>query len=269
LADTSSVFGESIPELYDRYLGPALFEPYAADMARRVVERTRGAILETACGTGVLTRQLRARMAPAVRLVATDLNQPMIDHARATLGSMRKIAWLRADCATLPFAPASFTAAACQFGLMFVPDKAAAFREARRVLADGGLLAFNVWDSLAHNPYARVAQETIAGFFPTDPPRFFDVPYGFHDARPWGDLLRVHGFAEPEFEWMTLEAHSPTAEQLAVGLVRGTPVSNAIEERGGEFDRIVESVTEALARLGGEAPFQSTMRALVVAARAR
>jgi hypothetical protein len=152
--------------------------------------------------------------------------------------------------------------------MMFVPDKQAAFREARRVLVEGGLLAFNVWDSLAHNPYARVVQETIAGFFPTDPPRFYDVPYGFHDVRAWRELLTAHGFAEQGFESVTLEARSPTAEHLAIGAVRGSPMSNAIQERGGAFDRIVEAVAAALARLGGEAPFRSTMRAIVVTARA-
>jgi SAM-dependent methyltransferase len=268
MADSSSVFAESVPEFYDRYLGPVMFEPYAADLAGRVADRAGDAVLETACGTGILTRQLRARLSAAVRIVATDLNQPMIDHARTRLGSTGQVEWQQADCAALPFPPASFTALVCQFGVMFVPDKPAAFREARRVLADGGLLAFNVWDSLVHNPYARVVQETIAGFFPADPPRFFDVPYGFHDVGAWRDLLTTHGFAEQGLESVTLEVRSPTAELLAVGLVRGTPVSNAIQERGGAFDRIVGAVAAALARLGGEAPFRSTMRAIVVMARA-
>ena len=268
MADSSSVFAGSIPEQYDRLLGPVLFQPYAEDLAGRVADRAGAAVLETACGTGILTRQLRMRLPQATRLVATDLNQPMIDHARARLGDAGQIEWQQADCAALPFPAASFSALACQFGLMFVPDKPAAFREARRVLAGGGLLAFNVWDSLAHNPYARVVQETVAGFLPDDPPTFFDVPYGFHDAGAWRDLLSAHGFAEQELESVTLEARSPTAEQLAVGFVRGTPLSNAIQERGGAFDRIVEAVAAALARLGGEAPFRSTMRALVVTARA-
>lgn len=268
MADTSSIFDGSVPAAYDRYFGPVVFEPYAADLARRVADHAGGAVLETACGTGILTRQLRARLPTAVRLVATDLNQPMIDHARGRLAGAGQIEWRRADCAALPFPRASFTALACQFGLMFVPDKPAAFREARRVLTDGGLAAFNVWGGLEHNPYARVVQETIAGFFPADPPRFFDVPYGFPDAGFWGDLLRAHGFAEQEADWVTLEARSPTAEQLAVGMVRGTPMSTAIEERGGDLGRIVESVAAALAQLGGEAAFRSSMRALVVTARA-
>jgi ubiquinone/menaquinone biosynthesis C-methylase UbiE len=268
MADTSSVFAGSIRELYDRYLGPVMFEPYAADLARRVADRAGDAVLETACGTGILTRHLRARLPTAVRLVATDLNQPMFDYARAALASADRIDWRRADCTATSFPPASFTALACQFGVMFVPDKAAVFREARRVLVDGGLLAFNVWDSLAANPYARVAQEAIAGFFPADPPRFYDLPYGFGDPKPWRALLDAHGFREPEVETVAFEARSPTARDLAIGLVRGTPVANMLAERGGDFERLVEAVAAALAELGGAAPFRSPQRALVFAARA-
>jgi ubiquinone/menaquinone biosynthesis C-methylase UbiE len=262
-------FAGAAPEIYDACLGPALFEPYAADLAQRVVERAGDAVLETACGTGVLTRRLRSNLAPAVRLVATDADQPMIDYARIRLRDLGQITWELADCVALPFPAGSFTTLACQFGVMFVPDKPAMLREARRVLADGGLLAFNVWDDPAHNPYARVTQETIARLLPTDPPRFFEVPYGFHDAEAWRSLLRTHDFEVQDLEWITLQAHSPTAERLARGLVRGTPVSNAIKERGGELESFVEAVSEALARIGGEAPFRSTMRALVVTANAR
>lgn len=257
------------PEIYHRCLGPALFEPYAADLARRLVRRAGDAVLETACGTGILTRQLRSTLAPTVRLVATDIDQAMIDHARNRLSDTAQITWELADCVALPFPSASFTSLACQFGVMYVTNKPAMLREARRVLADGGLLVFNVWDGLAHNPYARVTQETIARLLPTDPPGFFEVAYGFHDAEAWRSLLRAHDFQVQDLEWVTLQAHSPTAERLARGLVCGTPVSNAIEEHGGELEIIVQAVAEALARLGGEAPFRSTMRALVVAANAR
>jgi SAM-dependent methyltransferase len=262
-------FSGAVPEIYDRCLGPALFEPYAADLARRLVERAGNAVLETACGTGVLTRQLRSSLAPGVSLVATDIDQPMIDHARTRLRDVAQITWKLADCVALPFPAASFTSLACQFGVMFVSDKPAMVREARRVLTDGGLLAFNVWDSMAHNPYARVTQETITRLLPTDPPRFFEVPYGFHDVETWRGLLCASGFEVQGVEWMTLQTYSPTAERLARGLVRGTPVRNAIAERGGDLESIVDAVAEALARLGGKAPFRSTTRALVVTANAR
>jgi SAM-dependent methyltransferase len=225
-------------------------------------------VLETACGTGIVTRELRCRLPPTTALVATDLNQPMIDAARAALGDPPGIEWRQADCTALPFEDGSFGAVVCQFGMMFVPDKGAAVREARRLLAGGGLLAFNVWDDLASNPFSRAVNEVVAGVFPSDPPRFFEVPYGSNDPAAWSRLLAEHGFVDPALDWVDFEARSPTAAQLALGLVRGTPVSNQIAERGGDFDAIVEAATAALTELGGAAPFRSPMRALVVTARA-
>ena len=269
MAETHAQFTGSIPELYDRHLGPVIFEPYALDLARRVAARATGPVLETACGTGILTRQLRTQLPPSIHLTATDLNQPMIDYARAKLGESAQVAWQQADAAALPFPTASFAAVACQFGLMFVPDKPAAFREARRVLKDGGVFAFNVWDSLAHNPYARITHETIGKFFPNNPPTFFQVPFGFYDFDVLRNLLTAHGFDQIEIAQVQLEAHSSSAESLAVGFVKGSPVSNAIQERGGSFDDIVAAVAAALAHEGGDRPFRSTMQAVIVTARAK
>ena len=144
MSEANARFLGTIPELYDRHLGPVIFEPYALDLSRRVAAAAPASVLEVACGTGILTQQLRAHLPPTAQLVATDLNQPMIDYARAKPGTAIPIHWRPADAAALPFPAASFGAVACQFGLMFVPDKEAAFREARRVLAQGGLFAFNV-----------------------------------------------------------------------------------------------------------------------------
>ncbi len=224
-------------------------------------------VLEVACGTGILTEQLRARLPAATRLVATDLNEPMLEYARSKLHA-EPIEWRPADAAAPPFADASFAALACQFGLMFVPDKPAAFREARRVLAEGGLFAFNVWDSFEHNAFGRIAHETIAGFFPTDPPTFYQVPFGFHDPDILRPLLASAGFAPVELDWVTLEARSASARSFAEGLVKGNPVSIAIQERGASAEPIVEAVAKALARVGGDAPFRSSMRALVGTAQA-
>jgi SAM-dependent methyltransferase len=269
MADTSSQFAGSIPELYDRCMGPVMFQPYAEDLSRRVAEGVAdGAVLETACGTGILTRQLRERLPAGVRLVATDLNQPMIDRARAVVQSTRPIAWEQADCTAMPFEPASFDAVACQFGVMFPPDKAAIFREARRVMTDGGLLAFSVWDTVEQNPYIDVFRQIVVGFFPSDPPPFFNVPYGFSDPTFWRDLLAANGFGAIEHELVTLPARSERAEQLAIGFLQGSPLAHEIQARGGRFDEIVESVTAALVRLGGDEPFVSTSHAFVFTARA-
>jgi SAM-dependent methyltransferase len=192
----------------------------------------------------------------------------MIDYARSKLGAPEAVDWRTADAAAPPFESASFAALACQFGLMFVPDKEAAFREARRVLAKGGLFAFNVWGSFEHNPFGRLAHETIGGLFSEDPPNFYQTPFGFHDPDTLRRLLDANDFGQVELDWLTLEARSASARSFAVGLIKGNPVSIAIQERGVALDPIVDALEAALAQVGSDHPFRSTMRALVVTARA-
>jgi ubiquinone/menaquinone biosynthesis C-methylase UbiE len=268
MSEANARFLGTIPELYDRHLGPVIFEPYAADLARRLTLPKAARVLEVACGTGILTQQLRARLSPTVQLVATDLNQPMIDYARSKPGAPEAVDWRTADAVALPFESASFAALACQFGLMFVPDKEAAFREARRVLAKDGLFAFNVWGGFEHNPFGRIAHETIGSFFSADPPNFYEVPFGFHDSDELRRLLDASDFGQVELDPVTIEARSPSARSFAVGLIKGNPVSIAIQERGVMLDPIVDALEAALARVGGAHPFNSTMQALVVTAKA-
>jgi SAM-dependent methyltransferase len=267
MAETNISFSGSIPQLYDRYLGPVLFEPYAVDLARRVAVHATGPVLEMACGTGIVTQQLRAQLAPEVEIVATDLSQPMLDYARTKLATLKNVDWRQADIAALPFPDASFAAVVCQFGLMFVPDKQAAFRETRRVLGKGGLFAFNVWDEITANPFAHVAHETLAQLFPADPPQFL-IPFTFNDHVVLRQSLTMHGFSNVQLETVMLEARSESARALAIGFVQGSPLSTMVQERGVPFESVVAAVADALAQHGGAAPFHSTLQAVVVTARA-
>lgn len=258
----------AICELFDRCLGPVMFEPYAADLVCRLPKLANGSVLEMACGSGILTEQLRPYLTPGVSLVATDISQAMLDYARTKLHKLEGIDWQQADIADLPFSDASFDAVACQFGLMFVQDKHAAFQEIRRVMVKGGLLAFNVWDRIEDNPQNLIAHETIGQFFPENPPKFFEVPHGFHDVDLLRTLLSANGFDQIQIEAVPLAVYSDTAKSLATGLVEGAPVIAEIQERGGSSEPIVEAVAAALAQAGGEAPFRATMQAIVVTARA-
>jgi ubiquinone/menaquinone biosynthesis C-methylase UbiE len=267
MAEPNYSFTGSIPQLYDRYLGPVLFEPYAIDLARRVAAHGAGPVLEMACGTGIVTNQLRAHLSPNVKITATDLSQPMLDYARNKLVALQNVDWKHADIAALPFADASFAAVVCQFGLMFVPDKQAAFRETRRVLSKGGLFAFSVWDDITTNPYFHRLHETLAQLFPADPPQFL-TPFSFHDHAVLRQLLTTHGFENSQLETVTLPAYCESARSLATGFIQGSPLSAALQERGASFDAVVEAATEVLTQLGGAAPFRSTLQAVVVTARA-
>ena len=269
MSDANAVFTGKIPEAYDRFLGPVLFAPYADDLVRRVAAvLRRGDVLETACGTGILTRRLDALLPKTIGIIATDLNEAMFSPAHRAMPESGRVTWRQADAGALPFPDGSFGAIACQFGMMFVPDKGAAVSEARRVLDAGGLFAFNVWGSFSENPFGRIAHETIGGFFAANPPTFYQVPFGFPDPRMWQDLLEAHRFAGITAERVTFEAQAPSARSFALGLVRGNPVSHAIQDAELAFEPIVEAVAQALAREGGDTPYRSTMSALVVTARA-
>ena len=205
MLDQAARFTDSIPDHYDRGLGPYLFVDYAADLVRRVATCKPERVLETAAGTGIVTRLLRDALPPSARFVASDLNLPMLKIARHKFVDTEQVEFQQADAAALPFADATFDAVVCQFGLMFFPDKAKAYSEAFRVLAPNGHYHFNVWDSFEFNPFARVAHEAVGRFFENDAPAFFTIPFGSHriDAIKTG-LIRV-GFADISMELVRID----------------------------------------------------------------
>ena len=261
-------FDGSIPLLYDRHMGPVIFEPYADDLAQRVASMTlEGPVLETACGTGRLTKHLRAKLPNSAKLYATDLNQAMIDVARDRHREEFDVEWKQADAMALPFPDSMFSAVVNQFGMMFVQDKATAIGEAARVLNGGGLFAFSVWDNIAENPFGQTAERVILSFFSSDLPTFFQVPFGFHDTEVWIKLLNENGFTQISVQKVAFEARSESAEHFAIGLVRGGPISVAIQERNLPIDEIISALTQALILEGGDQPFRSRMQAFVITAR--
>lgn len=268
MTDRNAQFTGSIPAAYDRFLGPMLFEPYADDLTARLTVPPSAAVLELACGTGILTKQLRRAMPATATLTATDLNEPMIAYARIRVQDAG-IAWQAADAQALPFPDAAFDAVACQFGLMFMPDKTRALGEIRRALKAHGQLAFNVWLSVAENPLGRIARDTIARYFTGDPPAFYEVPFGFHDESHIRGLLQAARFEVVSCERVALEARSPSAQDAARGLVTGNPILLDIVERAtAQPEKVIHAVAAALAAEGGAAPLRLPMRALVFMARA-
>jgi ubiquinone/menaquinone biosynthesis C-methylase UbiE len=266
-------FVDSVPEIYDRYLGPLFFGQFARDLATRLTasERPVTRVLEIAAGTGILTEEL-ARLLPAeATIVATDLNPPMLAVAQKRLqthATGARVEWQDADATSLPFPDSAFEAAVCQFGCMFFPDKARAASETYRVLSPGGRWLFNVWDSLEENPIARIADETITSYFSDDPPQFYKVPFSMHEAESTRELVAGAGFSDVTVIPLRFTAEAPSARHAAIGLVRGNPVLAAIEERGTVgADEIIEAIAAALAHELGDRPLRAPMSAYVVSGR--
>jgi len=267
MSDQHTAFIGSIPENYDRYLGPALFEPFACDMVERLNVPESASVLELACGTGIVTRRLRDRLPPGVRLMATDLNEAMIDYAARKFRPEEAVEWKQADATNLPFADKSFDALVCQFGLMFVPNKELALREAYRVLKPGSTFLFSVWDTIEQNDFAYIAHTTISSFFDRDPPTFYEVPFCLHDPETISSLLTVAGFREIKLSLLTLPSVSPSSLEAAKGLVEGNPVIIALNERNpSDVPKIVAAIARGVAARCGDKPVRGRMQAFVCTA---
>jgi len=266
MVDANASFTGSIPEFYDRCLGPAWFDAFAEDIAHRLSPRPPGDLLEIACGTGLVTRRMRDRLDPEVRLIATDISKAMLDHARAKLGDLKGIEWREADAAKLPFDDRQFGAVVCAFGVMFVPDKQGAFREARRVLKQGGTLLFNVWDRIEDNPHAAANAEVLEQLFPVDAEMRFRGAYEMHDPAVLRQLLADAGFREVRIEKKRVRCGGVSARTIAIGHIRGSPRSLLIEKRGVSVDEVVDLATAAISRVGGADPYKGSVQAVVVEA---
>ena len=264
MSGTHANFQGSIPDFYDRCLGPFLFEPYAADLARRLTASADARVLEVACGTGVATKSLRAALPAQAHLVATDLNAAMLDVARANLAGI-DVHWRTADAAALPFKDEAFDAVTCQFGYMFLPDRGQGFREARRVLRRGGTLLASVWCPLEDNPAAAIVHGVAAHLFPDDPPQFLLTPYGSMDGEALRTLATEAGFTRVAVERVALEGRAVSARLVATGFAKGSPLSQELLARGADLDAVVDAFEEPLVAHGGT-PFRSPMAALILTA---
>jgi ubiquinone/menaquinone biosynthesis C-methylase UbiE len=248
------VFTGSIPKLYEMYLVPLIFEPYAADLANRLASRSLARVLEIAAGTGVVTRHLASVLPANVSIVATDLNQPMLDLASA-IGTRRPVEWRQADAMQLPFPDGTFDAAVCQFGVMFFSEKARAFSKARRVLRPGGVFIFNVWDRIKENEFADTVTTALESLFPKDPPRFMArTPHGYYDRATIERDLANGGFtALPQISTVAARSRAESSRVPAVAYCQGTPLRNEIEARdasrlGEATDLAAQAITQRFGR---------------------
>jgi SAM-dependent methyltransferase len=267
ISAADKTFAGAIPEVYERYMVPLLFESYARDLAARVAPLQARHVLELAAGTGVLTRQLARTLDPRATIVATDLNPQMLAQAM-DVGTGRLVDWQVADALALPFADGAFDLVVCQFGAMFFPDKARAWAEARRVLRPGGRLVFSVWDRIERNGFADVVQRAVASLYEHEPPSFMArVPHGYFDEAAIRADLRRGGFErEAAIDAVALPTTAPSPGIPAVAICQGTPLRHEVEAHGGaaEVLRATETATAAVAARFGAGEVVAESRALVV-----
>ncbi len=266
MLESDKGFVGSIPQIYERYLVPLIFSSYASDIAKRVASSAPARVLEIAAGTGVVTRALAAALPERVAIVATDLNQPMLDIA-AVVGTPRPVEWRQADALNLPFADGAFDAVVCQFSVMFFPDKPKAFSEARRVLRPGGVFLFNVWDRIEENEFADAVTTALEAVFPKDPPRFMArTPHGYHDLRTIESDLSLGGFtAFPRIETVPARSRAASFRIPAIAFCQGTPLRNEIEAHdASRLGEATDVAAEGIAQRFGRGAVDGRIQAYVV-----
>jgi SAM-dependent methyltransferase len=241
MRDDPTRFVGSIPEHYDRGMGPVIFARPTDIVATRVASFEPSRVLETAAGTGIVTRRLRDLLPAAAEIVATDLNPAMLDAASRKFRPGEAVTFEPADATALPFADGEFDAMVCQFGVMFFPDKEKAYREARRVLKAGGSYVFSVWDAVDHNPFARMVGDALRSAFAADPPPFLNVPFGYAALDPIKASLLANGFAG-----LRTQGAIADFDAFANGLVRGSPLVDQIQSRGVEPEKLAATVAQVL-----------------------
>ena len=259
-------FTGSIPKLYETYLVPLIFEPYAADLATRLASRSLTRVLEIAAGTGVVTRALASVLPKNVSIVATDLNQAMLDQA-SVVGTKRAVEWRQADAMQLPFGDGTFDAVVCQFGVMFFPEKSQAFSEARRVLRPGGVFIFNVWDRIEENEFVDTVTTALKSVFPQDPPRFMTrTPHGYYDRSTIErDLENGRFTALPQIGTLAARSRATSARVPAIAYCQGTPLRSEIEARdASRLGEATDIAAKAIAQRFGRGAVDGKIQAHIV-----
>ncbi len=268
MLESDKMFAGSIPENYDRFMVPLIFEPYAADIARRAASLSPSAVLETAAGSGVVTRALAPSLPRGATYIVTDLNQPMVDYAASRQPLDTRIRWRQADALALPFENATFDLVCCQFGAMFFPDRTSGYREARRVLKPGGHFLFNVWDRIEENVFAHDVTNALAKIFPDDPPRFLArTPHGYYDTALIRSELEQAGFSRVVIETRAEQSRASAPRIAAVAYCQGTPLRKEIEARdAGKLEFATDWVASAIADRHGRGEVAAKIQAHVIVA---
>ncbi len=276
---TDFTVGRTPPELYQTYLGPGLFEPWAHDLVDGLP--ATGRLLDLATGTGIVARRLAAGFRER-RVEAVDVAPPMLAFARRLTdeaGLDDRISFTEASALDLPFAAGTFAGATCQQGLQFFPDKVGALSEIRRVCQPGAPVHVSVWTAAADgNPVFAALASAIGRHLGDD---LLPLgPFGYGDRDAFATAARAAGLVFDDIARVSLPSRLPPVADLVLFdvLFLGRPAPDGAlqpvidpDDPAGDavIDAIIAELTEELASHAGEdGQIAAPMTALVLKATA-
>ena len=230
-------YGGNAPENYERYFVPAIGAPLAHDLIAASSLRPGEAVLDVACGTGIIARFAAERVGPTGTVAGLDMNAGMLEVARSVSASAG-IPWHEASAEAIPLPDDSFDVVTCQLGLQFFADKPAALREMHRVLKQGGRLLINVPGptpevfAILEQALTRHLNPEVAGFV--------GQVFSLHDPGEIRRLLDAGSFGSIEVEASTKTLHLAAPVDFLWRYVSSTPLVAAVAQMDDESRAVLE-----------------------------
>ncbi len=251
-------FTGSVPRNYDTFMGPVLLNPYAQDLVSRVKAKGPLAILELAAGTGRVTKPLLAAM-PEANITATDISEDMMEIGKEQITSAQ-VKWQNVNMMEIPYPDNEFDLVICQFGLIFVPDKAKAVAEMRRVLKPGGQLLFNTWGNMEENPVWHISLQLFRQTFGEMPMPKDMSPFSLPVITPVVALMTEAGFTDASGTEVRKITEVESAAIVAKGFLMTQP---SLREKKELYDEMYRKLVKELGEKLGDSPLRSPLLALV------
>lgn len=218
-------YGGTAAENYQRYFVPFIGGPVAEDLVEVARLQPGQRVLDVACGTGVVTRMAAERVRSSGAVAGLDVNAGMLAVARSETPPDISIDWYEASAEAMPLGDEAFDVVLCQMGLQFVPDKLAALREMRRVLATGGRL--HVTLPGPRPAIFAIMAEALARHLGPRAAAFVDLVFSMHDADRITDLMRGAGFEEVDVGSKPKQLCPPPPADFLWQYVHSTPLAAA------------------------------------------
>ena len=228
-------------EVYESSFVPALFAEWAAHLVEAAGIAPGQAVLDVACGTGIVARTAADRMGGRGRVVGLDINQGMLTVA----GRLRPdLEWRQGDAGDLPFPAGSFGAVLCQSGLMFFPDRAGALREMARVAAPGGTVAVQVWDRLEAQAGYGAMYAAFAEHLGSEGMQLEDAYWSLGDLDLMGSLFEAAGLRVTDTRTRVSTVHFGSASEAVATEIEATPLAGRIGQDA--YRRLLAAASEAM-----------------------
>jgi len=226
-------YGGTGPELYERYLVPAMFGPWAADLVELASPKMGERVLDVACGTGAVSRLAFRRIGSSGKVVGLDLNPGMLAVARS-VSSDTNIDWREGDATAMPLADATFDLVLCQQGLQFFPDKPRAVKEMHRVLVSGGRLITSTWTPIRDTPGFALLAEGLKRHISAEAAAFMELPFSLGNQEELRRVIEGSGFRETKIHSVSKQVNFPSPEEFARRYVAGSPLAGIVGKASSE-----------------------------------